>query len=133
MTPRVLLVDDLPFMRSLLSDILTGAGMEVAAQAENGEQALYAYRSAEPDVVLMDIAMPQMDGITALRKLRRMDGDARVIMCSSMGEQSMIVRAVQLGARDFVVKPFKPERVVSAITRVLEVDGLRSGGEYGRP
>lgn len=133
MTPRVLLVDDLPFMRSLLSDILTGAGMEVAARAENGEQALYAYRSAEPDVVLMDIAMPQMDGITALRKLRRMDGDARVIMCSSMGEQSMIVRAVQLGARDFVVKPFKPERVVSAITRVLEVDGLRSGGEYGRP
>ncbi|MFP4112781.1 MAG: response regulator [Spirochaetota bacterium] len=124
MTPRVLLVDDLPFMRSLLTDILRDAGMRVAAQAENGREALRTYLAAEPDVVLLDIAMPEMDGITTLRKLRELDGGARVIMCSALGEQAMIVRAIQLGARDFVVKPFRPERVVSAITKVLEVDGL---------
>lgn len=127
MTPRVLIVDDLPFMRSLLSDILRDAGMEVAAQAENGRDALSAYVGSTPDVVLLDIAMPEMDGITALGKLRRLDGDARVVMCSALGEQQMIVRAIQLGARDFVVKPFQPQRVVSAITRVLEADGLTPG------
>lgn len=131
MTPRVLLVDDLPFMRSLLSDILRDAGMRVAAQAENGRDALKAYLSSEPDLVLLDIAMPEMDGITALRKLRQLDPRARVIMCSALGEQQMIVRAIQLGARDFVVKPFRPERVVSAITRVLEADGVRRDGEHG--
>lgn len=132
MTPRVLIVDDLPFMRSLLSDILRDAGMQVAAQAENGRDALSAYVGSLPDVVLLDIAMPEMDGITALRKLRRIDREARVIMCSALGEQQMIVRAIQLGARDFVVKPFRPERVVSAITRVLESDGLLPGGGGAR-
>jgi two-component system, chemotaxis family, chemotaxis protein CheY len=130
MTPRVLIVDDLPFMRSLLSDILRDAGMHVAAQAENGHVALSRYESSQPDVVLLDIAMPEMDGITALRRLRRRDPDARVIMCSSMGDQAMIVRAIQFGARDFVVKPFKPQRVVSAIKRLLEADGLLAGGEH---
>jgi two-component system, chemotaxis family, chemotaxis protein CheY len=130
MTPRVLLVDDLPFMRSLLSDILTGAGMQVAAQADNGRDALTAYLGSEPDVVLLDIVMPQMDGITTLRRLRQIDPDARVVMCSALGDQRMIVRAIQLGARDFVVKPFRPERVVNAIRRVLEADGLlRDGGD----
>jgi len=133
MTPRVLLVDDLPFMRSLLSDILTDAGMQVAAQAENGRDALTAYLASSPDIVLLDIVMPEMDGITALRRLRRLDPDARVVMCSSLGEQEMIVRAIQLGARDFVVKPFHPERVVSAITRVLEVDGLLGAGAHAQP
>lgn len=128
MTPRVLIVDDLPFMRSLLSDILGDAGMEVVGQAENGRDALSAYVGSLPDAVLLDIAMPVMDGITALRKLRELDGEARAIMCSALGEQQMIVRAIQLGARDFVVKPFRPERVVSAITRVLEADGLLPGG-----
>ena len=133
MTPRVLLVDDLPFMRSLLSDILTDAGMQVAAQAENGRDALTAYLASSPDVVLLDIVMPEMDGITALRRLRRLDPDARVVMCSSLGEQDMIVRAIQFGARDFVVKPFHPERVVSAVTRVLEVDGLLGPGAHAQP
>ena len=132
MTPRVLIVDDLPFMRTLLSDILRDAGMKVAAQADNGRDALSAYVGSLPDVVLLDIAMPEMDGITALRKLRELDGRARVIMCSALGEQQMIVRAIQLGARDFVVKPFRPERVVNAVTRVLEADGLLPGGGGAR-
>jgi two-component system chemotaxis response regulator CheY len=132
MTPRVLLVDDLPFMRSLLADILRDAGMEVAAQAENGREALRSYMAARPDLVLLDIAMPEMDGITTLRKLRAIDTGARVIMCSALGEQAMIVRAIQLGARDFVVKPFRPERVVSAVTKVLEVDGLLRDGRHGQ-
>lgn len=132
MTPRVLIVDDLPFMRTLLSDILRDAGVKVAAQADNGRDALSAYVGSLPDVVLLDIAMPEMDGITALRKLRELDDRARVIMCSALGEQQMIVRAIQLGARDFVVKPFRPERVISAITRVLEADGLLPGGGGAR-
>ena len=129
MTPRVLIVDDLPFMRSLLSDIVNDAGMKVAGRAENGRDALSVYVGTEPDVVLLDIAMPEMDGITALRKLRQLDGEARVVMCSALGEQQMIVRAIQLGARDFVIKPFQPERVISAITRVLETDGLLPGAD----
>ncbi|MCK4601280.1 MAG: response regulator [Phycisphaerae bacterium] len=122
MTPRVLVVDDLPFMRSLLRDILTGAGMTVVAEAEDGRQALIAYLASEPDIVLLDIVMPVMDGLTALRKLRILDRRARVVMCSALGEQEMIVRAIQFGARDFVVKPFRPERVVSAISKVIQAD-----------
>lgn len=122
MSARVLVVDDLPFMRSLLTDILSDAGMTVAAEAEDGRQALRAYLASEPDVVLLDIVMPVMDGLTALRKLRILDRGARVIMCSALGEQEMIIRAIQLGARDFVVKPFRPERVVSAILRVIQAD-----------
>ncbi len=127
MTPRVLVVDDLPFMQSLLGDILRNAGMLVAAKAENGRDALAAYLATEPDVVLLDIAMPEMDGLTALRKLRQLDPAARVVMCSALGEQSLIVKAIQLGARDFVIKPFRSERVLSAVTRVLEVDGVLDG------
>ncbi len=127
MVPRVLVVDDLPFMRSLLGDILRNAGMHIAGQAENGRAALRLYAAVKPDVVLLDIAMPEMDGLTALRRLRRDDPAARVIMCSALGEQAMIVRAIQLGARDFVIKPFRPERVVSAITRLFEADGMMEG------
>ncbi len=132
MTPRVLLVDDLAFMRSLLTDIIKGAGMSIAGEAENGQQALESYADSIPDIVLLDIEMPVMNGLLALRRLRRMDKDARIIMCSARGEQQMILRAIQLGARDFVVKPFKPERVVNAITRVLQVDGLIPGLPDGR-
>ena len=124
MTPRVLVVDDLPFMRSLLGDILRNAGMQIVGKAESGREALNIYAAVRPDVVLLDIAMPEMDGLTALRRLRQHDPDARIVMCSALGEQAMIVRAIQLGARDFVIKPFRPERVVSAITRTLEADGV---------
>ena len=122
MTIRVLIVDDLPFMRSLLRDTLTDAGMAVVAEAEDGRQALRAYLASEPDVVLLDIAMPVMDGLTALRKLKMLDRRARVVMCSALGEQEMIIRAIQLGARDFVTKPFRPERIISAVSKVIEAD-----------
>lgn len=132
MSVRVLLVDDLPFIRSLLTDILRDAGMAVVAEAENGQLALKKYLLSQPDVVLLDIAMPVMDGISTLRRLRQLDPKARVIMCSALGEQAMIVRAIQLGARDFVVKPFRAERVVSAVRRVLESDGLLELPPEGR-
>jgi two-component system chemotaxis response regulator CheY len=122
MSIRVLVVDDLPFMRELLGDILTDAGMRVVAEAADGRQALHAYLTSAPDIVLLDIVMPNMDGLTALRKLRMLDRRARVVMCSALGEEQMIVRAIQLGARDFVVKPFRAERVVSALTRAMESD-----------
>lgn len=124
MAIRVLVVDDLPFMRTLVRDILTGAGMEVVAEAEDGRQGLKAYLATEPDVVLLDIAMPVMDGLTTLRKLKQLDRRARVVMCSALGEQEMIIRAIQLGARDFVIKPFRPERVISAVSKVIEADGI---------
>ena len=132
MSVRVLLVDDLPFIRSLLTDILRDAGMAVVAEADNGQLALKRYLLSQPDVVLLDIAMPVMDGISTLRRLRQLDPKARVIMCSALGEQAMIVRAIQLGARDFVVKPFRAERVVSAVRRVLESDGLLELPPEGR-
>ncbi len=131
MTPSVLVVDDLPFMQSLLGDILRNAGMRIAAKAENGRDALTAYLATGPDVVLLDIAMPEMDGLTALRKLRQLDPSARVVICSALGEQSLIVKAIQLGARDFVIKPFRAERVLGAVTRVLEVDGVLDGWPRG--
>lgn len=114
-------------MRSLLTDIISGAGMRVAGEAGDGRQALEMYATTRPEIVLLDIEMPEMNGLTALRRLRRMDDRARIIMCSARGEQQMILRAIQLGARDFVVKPFKPERVVNAIKRVLQVDGVLPG------
>ncbi len=122
MRVRVLVVDDLQFMRELLCGILTDAGADVVAQAEDGRAALRRFLAHEPDVVLLDIAMPVMDGITTLRKIRLLEPRARVIMCSALGEQQLIVRAIQLGARDFVVKPFTPQRVVSAISKVIAAD-----------
>ncbi|TVQ21460.1 MAG: response regulator [Spirochaetaceae bacterium] len=122
MRVRVLVVDDLQFMRELLCGILSDAGADVVAEAEDGRAALRRFLVHEPDVVLLDIAMPVMDGITTLRKIRMLEPRARVIMCSALGEQQLIVRAIQLGARDFVVKPFTPQRVVSAISKVLAAD-----------
>ncbi len=120
MSASVLVVDDLPFMRTLIKEILDDAGFRVAAEAENGRNALVAYVATEPDLVLLDIEMPIMDGITALTKIKTFDPRARVVMCSALGEQEMIVRAIRLGATDFVVKPFKRERVVSALTKALQ-------------
>ena len=115
---RVLVVDDLPFMRQAIREVLKDSRFRIVAEAENGEQAIARYREIAPDVVLLDIVMPVLDGLTALRRLRRIDPGSNIIMCSALGEQAMIVRAIQLGARDFIVKPFRPERVVSALERV---------------
>jgi two-component system chemotaxis response regulator CheY len=123
---RVLIVDDLPFMRAAIRAVLEEAGMEVAAEAENGRDGIFLYMQTQPDIVLLDIVMPVMDGITALQGLIRQDPGARIIMCSALGEQELIVRAIQLGARDFIVKPFQPRRIVSAIRKVVKNSSPRS-------
>ena len=114
---RVLVVDDLAFMREAVRDALADTELTVVGEAHNGRDALTMYQTHAPDVVLLDIAMPQMDGITALGRLMRIDPAARVVMCSAMDEQTLIIRAIQLGARDFVVKPFRPERIISAVRK----------------
>ncbi len=118
MPPRVLVVDDLPMMRQALRAVIEEAGFVVAGEAIDGNQGVVCYMEMKPDVVLLDIVMPKLDGIAALQQLIRIDPGARVIMCSALGEQSLIFRAIQLGARDFIVKPFRPQRVVESIRRV---------------
>lgn len=119
MGKRVLICDDAAFMRMMIKDILTKNGYEIAGEAENGAIAVEKYSELQPDLVLMDITMPQMDGIQALKKIRANDGNANVIMCSAMGQQAMVIEAIQSGAKDFIVKPFQPDRVLEAVRKVI--------------
>jgi two-component system chemotaxis response regulator CheY len=121
MAVNVLIVDDLAFIKIVLRDILEKAGFRVVGEASNGEEAITMYQDSRPDVVLMDITMPGMDGLTALTKIREIDAAARVIICSALGQQQLIVQAIQLGAKDFIVKPFQPHRVVSALKKALDI------------
>lgn len=116
---NVLIVDDAAFMRVMLKDILVKNGYSVVGEAENGEVAIEKYKSLKPDVVTMDITMPVMDGIMALKGIREVDGSAKVIMCSAMGQQAMIVEAIQSGAKDFIVKPFQADRVLEALRKII--------------
>lgn len=118
----VLLVDDLLFMRTAMRDIIERAGMTVAGEAANGLQAVKMYTEKKPDAVLMDITMPVMDGIESLARIIKYDSSAKVIMCSALGQNKYIIRSIQLGARDFIVKPFKPERIISSITKAIGID-----------
>ncbi len=119
MAQRVLVCDDAIFMRTMISDILTGAGYEVVGEAETGLQAIERYRTLHPDLVTMDIVMPDMGGIDAVREIVKQDANAKILMCSAMGQQALVVEAIQAGAKDFVVKPFQPSRVLEAVQRVL--------------
>ena len=119
MNHTVLVCDDAIFMRTMISDILSQAGFEVVGEAESGIQAVAKYRELKPDLVTMDIVMPDMGGIEAVREICRTDPDAKVLMCSAMGQQALVVEAIQAGAKDFVVKPFQPSRVLEAVQRVL--------------
>lgn len=119
MGKRVLICDDAAFMRMMIKDILTKNGYEIAGEAENGAIAIEKYSELQPDLVLMDITMPEMDGIQALKKIRANDGNANVIMCSAMGQQAMVIEAIQSGAKDFIVKPFQPDRVLEAVRKVI--------------
>ena len=119
MAQRVLVCDDAIFMRTMISDILTGAGYEVVGEAETGLQAIEHYRNLRPDLVTMDIVMPDMGGIDAVREIVKEDANAKILMCSAMGQQALVVEAIQAGAKDFVVKPFQPSRVLEAVQRVL--------------
>ena len=115
----VLVCDDAIFMRTMISDILLQSGFEVVGEAETGLQAVEKYQQLRPDLVTMDIVMPEMGGIDAVRHITNLDANARILMCSAMGQQALVVEAIQAGARDFVVKPFQPSRVLEAVQRVL--------------
>lgn len=115
---KVLVVDDAAFMRMRLVKLLKDRGYEVV-EAGNGKEAVDRYGAERPAVVLMDITMPEMDGIEALKRIRAADPNARVIMCSAMGQQAMVIDAIQAGAKDFVVKPFQADRVIAAVKKVL--------------
>ena len=119
MNSTVLICDDAIFMRTMIGDILRQAGFQVVGEAENGQQAIDKYRTLRPDFVTMDIVMPEMGGIDAVKEIIREDPQAKILMCSAMGQQALVIEAIQAGARDFVVKPFQPSRVLEAVQRVL--------------
>lgn len=119
MSHTVLVCDDAIFMRTMISDILAQAGYEIVGEAESGMQAIERYKQLKPDLVTMDIVMPDLGGIEAVREIVKFDPAARILMCSAMGQQALVVEAIQAGARDFVVKPFQPSRVLEAVQRVL--------------
>lgn len=116
---KVLIVDDAAFMRMMIKDILQKNGFEVVGEANNGIEAVNLYKKERPDVVTMDITMPDMDGIEAVKEIRSFDSAAKIIMCSAMGQQSMVMDAIKSGAKDFIVKPFQADRVLEAIRKVV--------------
>ncbi|MBP3677765.1 MAG: response regulator [Agathobacter sp.] len=119
MGKNILICDDAAFMRMMIKDILSKNGYNVVGEAENGAVAVEKYGELKPDLVLMDITMPEMDGIQALKKIREKDGSASVIMCSAMGQQAMVIESIQAGAKDFIVKPFQADRVLEAVKKVV--------------
>jgi len=119
MASRILVVDDAAFMRMMIKDILLKNGFEIAGEAANGSESIAKYQETRPDLVTMDITMPEMDGITATREIKKIDPNARIIMVTAMGQQAMVLDAIQAGARDFIVKPFQEERVIDAVKKVL--------------
>ena len=120
MAKNILICDDAAFMRMMIKDILTKNGYNVVAEAENGLKAVEKYQETKPDLVLMDITMPEMDGIQALKKIKSVDPNASVVMCSAMGQQAMVIESNQSGARDFIVKPFQPDRVLEAVKKAVD-------------
>ena len=119
MAHRILIVDDASFMRMMIKDILVKNGYEVVGEAADGAQAVTMYKELKPDLVTMDITIPEMDGITALKNIKAENPNAVVIMCSAMGQQAMVIDAIQAGAKDFIVKPFQADRVLEAISKNL--------------
>lgn len=119
MAKSVLVVDDAAFMRMILKDILVKNGYEIAGEAGDGSEAVAKFKELSPDLTTMDITMPEVDGISALKEIMSVDKTAKVVMCSAMGQQAMVVEAIQNGARDFIVKPFQKERVLEAIQKQI--------------
>ena len=119
MAKNILICDDAAFMRMMIKDILTKNGYNIAGEAENGAKAVEKYNELKPDLVLMEITMPEMDGIQALKKIKETDPNASVIMCSAMGQQAMVIESIQSGAKDFIVKPFQADRVLEAVQKVV--------------
>ncbi|HXV19825.1 MAG TPA: response regulator [Desulfuromonadales bacterium] len=120
---RILIADDALFMRNMLREIFVKAGFQVVGEAANGVEAVERYLELRPDLVTMDIVMPLKSGIEALQQITREDPDARVVMCSALGQEALVIEAVQAGAKDFIVKPFKEERVLDVVRRVTKNQG----------
>ncbi|MDL4840073.1 response regulator [Aquibacillus rhizosphaerae] len=120
MSKKILIVDDAAFMRMMIKDILSKNGFDVVGEAQDGAQAVEKFNELSPDLVTMDITMPEMDGITALKEIKKGNPDAKIIMCSAMGQQAMVIDAIQAGAKDFIVKPFQADRVIEAIQKALD-------------
>lgn len=119
MPGRVLITDDAAFMRTTLRNVLEKEGFEVVGEAANGQEAVEQYQALRPDVVTMDITMPVMNGIDAIKEIMKIDSGAKIVVCSAMGQKPMVIDALSAGAKDFLVKPFEPERVVEALRKVL--------------
>lgn len=115
---RILVVDDAMFMKKMLEGILTKHGHTIVGEASNGREALNEYKKHNPDLVTMDITMPEVDGIEGVKLIKAFDKDANIIMCSAMGQQTMVIDAIQAGAKDFIVKPFDEGRIISAISKI---------------
>ncbi len=122
MAKRVLIVDDAAFMREMLREILTGAGFEIAGEAVDGEQAVSMFREVSPDIVTLDIVMPRKSGLEALREIKALDQGACVVMCSALGQEALVMQALEAGASDFIVKPFKPDQALSVVEKALAKD-----------
>lgn len=119
MSKKIMLVDDAAFMRMMIKDTLTKNGYTEIVEAANGALAVSTYQSEKPDLVIMDITMPEMDGLEALKKIKASDPNAKVVMCSAMGQEAMVVDALKEGAKDFIVKPFKPDRIMKTVNNIL--------------
>ena len=115
----ILIVDDAAFMRKVIKDILEKGGYEVVGEAKDGFEAISLFKELKPELVLLDITMPEMDGITALKKIMEVDRAAKVIMCSALGQSSMVIESIQVGAKDYIVKPFESDRVLDSVRKVL--------------
>jgi two-component system chemotaxis response regulator CheY len=117
--PKVLIVDDTAFMRKLLRNILFSAGLDVAGEAENGKEAVELFKQHKPDLVTMDIIMPEMNGIEALKKIKSIEPNAKVIMCTAVGQEQMVKAAIKLGAKGYIIKPFQAPKVIEEVKKVL--------------
>lgn len=117
---KVMIVDDAIFMRKMLGDIMQQGGYTVVAEAGNGKEAIAQYDKTKPDLVTMDIIMPEMGGIDAVKEIIKLDSKAKILMVSAMGQQQLVVEAIQAGAKDFIVKPFEASRVLTAVERLMK-------------
>ena len=120
MSGRIMIVDDAAFVRMMLKDILSKNGFEIVGQAENGLKAIDEYKDLKPDLVLMDITMPELSGVEATKKIKEIDPDAKIIICSALSQASTVLESIQAGARDYIVKPFEEEKVIRVINKCLQ-------------
>ena len=119
MANGILIVDDAAFMRMMIKDVLSKNGFAIAGEAENGAKAVEKFKEFNPELVIMDITMPEVDGIQAVKEIKKIDRNSNIIMCSAMGQQAMVIESIQAGAKDFIVKPFQPDRVIEAVKKVI--------------